>query len=127
MASAYAIDKEECLKQFLQRVREGLPVEFSQTLEVIERGYDFHPAAFSIGSGAEAVANGADQNQGSCRILAFARLHQLTEAQTLALYGHYYRDEVLGNPEGCDHANIRAFMRLGWAGVRFAAEPLTPR
>lgn len=115
------------MKDFLQRVRQGESVEFSQALEEIERGYEFHPTAFSIGSEADGVTNGPDQNQGSCRILAFARLHQLTEAQTLALYGHYYRDEVLSNPEGSDHANIRAFMRLGWDAVQFDGNPLKPR
>jgi hypothetical protein len=36
----------------------------------------------------------------------------------LACFGAYYRNDVLGNPEGSDHGNIRNFMESGWAGVK---------
>ncbi len=54
--------------------------------------------------------------------LAFAKLHELSEAKTLALFGDYYRSDVLKNPEGSDHQNIRNFIREGWAGVAFEGE-----
>ena len=34
------------------------------------------------------------------------------------LWGQYYRD-VLKNPDGDDHQNIRNFMKYGWEGVPF--------
>jgi len=36
----------------------------------------------------------------------------------LLLPGHYYTD-VLHNPEGTDHGNIRALMATGWTAVEF--------
>lgn len=115
------------MNELLRRVRAGEPVEFAEVQQAIDAAYDYHPTAFRNGLGESPVFNPAGSNEGSCRLLAFARLHQLDEAQTLALFGHYYRDEVLGDPEGSGHANIRAFMRDGWAGVSFDGIALTPR
>lgn len=110
------------LEPFLARIRCGEAVAFADTLQVIADHYDYRPAAFRNGP----IANAAGQNEGSCRIFAFARLHGLDAAQTLALFGEHYRD-VLDDPQGTGHANIRSFMDQGWAGIAFAAEPLTPR
>ncbi|WP_210396247.1 HopJ type III effector protein [Motiliproteus sediminis] len=115
------------MNQLLQRVRAGLPVEFAEVQAVIAAEYHYHPTAFHNGIGARQVVNAAGENEGSCRLLAFAKMQGLTQAQTLALFGHYYRDEVLGDPGGSSHANIRAFMADGWAGVVFEAPALTPR
>ena len=70
------------------------------------------------------MENAAGQNEGSCKILAFARLHQLTPEQTLHCFGGYYRKEVLGDPAGNSHQNIRQFMKTGWAGITFDYAPL---
>ena len=58
---------------------------------------------------------------------AFAQLHELDAARTLACFGRYYREDVLRHPDGSDHANIRTFMRHGPAGIRFARPVLEPR
>jgi hypothetical protein len=63
-------------------------------------------------------------NEGSCKIFAFALIHQLSEAQTLTLFGDYYHD-VLNNPEGSGHQNIRNFIRDGWRGICFNGVALT--
>ena len=102
-------------------------VEFDEVMAVIEEHYHFTPAGFANGLGDERVVNAAGSNEGSCKIFAFARLHQLSPAQTLACFGRYYRDDVLNHPQGSDHANIRAFMNHGWAGVEFDQLPLIPR
>jgi len=34
------------------------------------------------------------------------------------LFGEHYKD-VLANPSGNDHPNIRNFMKLGWGSVTF--------
>jgi hypothetical protein len=59
--------------------------------------------------------------------LAFAKLQGFSVEQTLACFGRYYREDVLGNPEGDDHQNIRQFMANGWDGVSFAVTPLTAK
>ncbi|HEY1075084.1 MAG TPA: HopJ type III effector protein [Fontimonas sp.] len=112
------------LNHFLQRLRESpAQIEFSETIAAIEAHYDYTPTAFRNGE----LVNAAGQNAGSCKIFAFGRLQQLDAEQTLACFGRYYRDDVLKHPEASDHANIRTFMRSGWSGIVFEAEPLKPR
>ncbi len=102
-------------------------VEFAEVIAAIDAHYDYRPTAFSNGRGAAAVANPAGTNQGSCRIFAFGQLQGLSEGETLACFGRHYREDVLGNPDGTDHANIRTFMRHGWAGIRFGGPALTAK
>ena len=95
-------------------------VEFDQVMEVIAAEYTHTPSAFTNGE----QINTEEQNQGSCKILGFALLNELTEQQALLCFGKYYREDVLLNPEGSDHGNIRAFMRTGWGGVELPANAL---
>ena len=44
---------------------------------------------------------------------------------TLACFGAFYTEDVLKNPDGTDHQNIRNFMKTGWDGIAFYGEPLT--
>ena len=97
-------------------------VDFQTVISVIANHYEYTPTAFVNGS----QTNAAGTNEGSCKILAFGQLNELTLAETLACFGHYYRDEVLNDPEGTSHGNIRAFMKSGWNGVSFDTQPLHP-
>ena len=90
-------------------------VEFEQVMAVIDQNYDYTPSQFSNG----AINNPAGSNEGSCKIFAFAQLNNLSEMETLSLFGRYYRDDVMGNPDGDDHSNIRNFLLDGWLGVHF--------
>lgn len=98
-------------------------IEFSQTMDVIDSNYDFTPTAFTNGD----TSNEANQNNGSCKIFAFAKLNDLSEEETLACFGAFYREDVLQNPQGDDHANIRNFIKSGWGGVHFEAEALAAK
>lgn len=112
------------LQQFLTLLdNEPETISFEQTMAVIDANYDFTPTAFSNGN----TQNEAGQNNGSCKILAFGQCHDLTEEQTLACFGKFYREDVLGNPEGDDHQNIRNFMQSGWGGVQFNGQALTQK
>jgi hypothetical protein len=108
---------DDFLKQLEQNPEQ---IEFSETMAVIEENYNFTPSAFTNGN----TVNEADTNNGSCKIFSFGLLHELSEQQTLACFGGYYRDDVLGNPEGDDHQNIRNFMVSGWNGIRFSGSAL---
>lgn len=99
---------------------------FADVMAVIDQYYAYTETAFSNGLGEEALVNAAGTNAGSCRVFAFGQLQGFSAAQTLACFGQYYRD-VLATPNGEDHANIRAFMRHGWQGIRFHGEPLRRR
>jgi len=112
------------LDAFLQRLND-LPysVKFEDTMSVIESLYDFTPTPFKNGE----VFNEAGQNNGSCKLFAFAQMHNLNEQQTLNCFGAYYRDEVLMHPDGTDHQNIRNFIQTGWAGIAFEGAALKPK
>ena len=69
--------------------------------------------------------NEAGTNEGSCKIFAFAQLHHLSEQATLACFGQYYREDVLQNPQGNDHGNIRNFIKQGWQGITFESDVLS--
>lgn len=96
-------------------------VEFNEVIETIDNHYNYHPSEFANGE----IVNEAGTNEGSCKIFAFARIHQLTADQTLNCFGHYYREHVLQHPENTDHANIRQFMQHGWDAIKFNTTPLT--
>ncbi|WP_426415337.1 HopJ type III effector protein [Aestuariirhabdus sp. LZHN29] len=102
-------------------------ISFDQVQAVIAAHYDYRPTTFTNGAGDDPVTNRAGSNEGSCRVFAFALLHQLDPQQTLACFGDFYRQDVLGNPAGEDHANIRRFMRDGWSGIRFDGVALTKK
>ncbi|MDC5812430.1 HopJ type III effector protein [Vibrio europaeus] len=109
------------LKQFLDNLSQSPEsVQFEDTMAVIEANYEFTPAAFVNGE----TLNDANQNNGSCKIFAFGLLNQLDPSLTLACFGKFYREDVLGNPDGQDHANIRNFIQFGWQGIRFEGDAL---
>ena len=109
------------LSDFLQKLNETPDqIEFSDTMAVIEANYEFTPAAFSNGG----TMNEAGENNGSCKIFSFGLLNSLSEQQTLACFGSYYRDDVLAHPENTDHQNIRNFIKSGWDGIHFKSAAL---
>lgn len=105
------------LEDFISKVKAGISVDFSETMNIIHACYEYSPVRFSNGFGADCLINEAGTNEGSCRLFYFARLHQLDSIETLHLFGSYYYDDVLSHPDGQDHRNIRTFIRYGWAGV----------
>lgn len=96
-------------------------IQFTDVMQVISQSYSFAPTSFSNGT----LQNSKGSNEGSCKIFYFARLHKFTEAETLSLFGSYYRDDVLTNPTGTDHGNIRNFMLTGSQGINFDSPALT--
>ncbi|MFC6669056.1 HopJ type III effector protein [Marinobacterium aestuariivivens] len=110
------------LQAFLSRLGTDDSLDFEDSMAVIQANYDYQPTAFDNGP----VHNDAGQNEGSCKIFAFAKLNGLDQARTLACFGRFYRD-VLNTPDGIDHGNIRAFMASGWDGIRFDGEALTAK
>ncbi len=112
------------MKHFLQKLKQT-PQDntFESTLATIDRYYTFTPCAFKNGD----LENSANQNNGSCKIFAFAQIHQLTQQETLHCFGDYYRIDVLGNPQNSDHQNIRYFISQGWPGIFFEKQPLSKK
>lgn len=102
-------------------------VEFQTAIDTINANFDYTPTRFTNGRGDDKVVNAAGSNEGSCRLFAFALLQGLSQAETLALFGKYYREDVLLHADASDHANIRTFMRHGWAGIHFDGVALKPK
>jgi hypothetical protein len=95
-------------------------LQFSEIILFVDENYVFTPTKFTNGD----AVNEAGQNSGSCKVFSFAKMHGLSEAETLACFGDYYRNDVKGKPEGTDHQNIRNFMKFGWERVYFEGEAL---
>lgn len=90
-------------------------IEFPDTVALINGLYEFTPTGFRN----EEIYNEAGQNSGSCKVFAFARLHDLSPEMTLSCFGAFYRADVLKNPDGSNHQNIRQFMKTGWDAIEF--------
>ena len=112
------------LETFIKKVINNESISFPETIAIITEHYHYQPTLFTNGLGNEKVTNAAGTNEGSCKIFAFALLHDLNAQQTLNLFGDYYHKDVLNNPNGTDHANIRTFMTFGWEGILFADSAL---
>lgn len=107
--------------ELLQQLAAG-QANFANVIAYIDAAYQHTATAFENG----AQHNSAEQNQGSCKVFAFAQLQNFDAAQTLSLFAEHYA-AVLATPEGVDHQNIRQFMQHGWDGIRFASPALSPK
>ena len=114
------------LTSFIEKIRNNAVVSFDETIAVITENYHYQPTEFSNGLNDQALVNQAGTNEGSCKIFAFAQINQLDQQQTLSLFGDYYRD-VLNEPQGTGHQNIRNFMQYGWDGIHFKGVALTAK
>jgi hypothetical protein len=99
-------------------------INFTDVIDTIKQAYNYTATCFHNGTGSDAVTNEAGSNEGSCKIFAFGKLNHLNAQQTLACFGKYYREDVLGHPDNEDHTNIRNFILHGWEGIRFEGEAL---
>ncbi|WP_281227561.1 HopJ type III effector protein [Flavobacterium aquiphilum] len=109
------------INNFLDKLRQNPTANtFAETIDTIEENYNFIPTAFQNGD----THNAAGTNSGSCKLFAFAQLQKLSVDETLACFGAYYFEEVLGDPNGTNHQNIRNFMKTGWDGIQFEGEAL---
>jgi len=102
------------IEEFKSKLKENpKSVEFSETMAVIDNHYEFTPTSFTNGD----LENEAGQNSGSCKLFSFAKEQGLSKDQTLTCFGAIYFEEVLGDPDGSGHQNIRNFMNSGFDGL----------
>lgn len=101
------------IQQFIDKLKTSpTEVTFSETMQVIDDNYNFTPTAFTNG----AIKNDAGQNNGSCKLFAFAKLQNLTKKETLFCFGEHYQN-VLEDEKGTSHQNIRNFMKTSFEGL----------
>lgn len=104
------------IEEFINKLKTTPKIlEFSETMAVIEANHAFTPTAFKNGE----LQNNAGENSGSCKLFAFAKLQGFTKDETLACFGKFYFEDVLNDPNGKGHQNIRNFMKTGFDGLRF--------
>ena len=109
------------INAFLDKLKQTpTEIAFAETIATIEENYAFTPTAFKNGE----QYNASGENSGSCKLFAFALLQKLSVAETLTCFGAYYFEEVLGDPNGTNHQNIRNFIKTGWDGIQFEGEAL---
>ncbi|NMH89095.1 HopJ type III effector protein [Flavivirga algicola] len=111
----------ELFKDKLKNAPES--IAFSETMDIIETNYHFSPTAFTNGT----LQNKSGENSGSCKLFAFAKAQGLTKEETLACFGKFYFDDVLNDPNGTGHQNIRNFIKTGFKGLSFNEEPLNKK
>lgn len=92
----------------------GDDLTFEEVMEMIDQHYEDGLIEFKNGD----IINQPGENMGSAKILSYAALSNFDKETTLKLWGQYYR-EVLADPDGDSHQNIRNFQRYGWNGVPF--------
>ncbi len=112
---------KEQLLQLISASKEN-SIKFTDVLALIDTYYTHQPTAFKNGD----TYNEATQNQGSAKVLTFAKLNDLSAEDTLYLFAEHYQ-AVLTHPDATDHQNIRQFMAHGWAGVVFEGDALVAR
>ena len=101
---------------------DGGHADFDDTLALVERHFDYHSAGFHNGP----LFNTAGENAGSCKVFGLGLYCSLNETDTLKLFAQHYQ-QVLDDPAGESHSNIRQFMGSGWSGIRFEDTPLRLR
>lgn len=112
------------IQEFINKLKTSpKTIEFSVTIAVIESNFVFTPTAFKNGE----LQNNAGENSGSCKLFAFAKLRGFTKDETLACFGTYYFEDVMKDPNGTGHQNIRNFMKTGFDGLVFDGSPLKER
>merc|ERR1712046_3626 len=94
----------------------SLPKErnFSDVLALIEQHFEYTPKCFSNNG----VKSAEGANAGSCKVFSMGKLLKLPKDCVLLCFAEHYK-QVLGDPEGTSHGNIRGFMKQGWEGVEF--------
>lgn len=98
-------------------------ITFQESISVIDQNYYFTPTAFKNGN----QFNDVNQNNGSCKLFAFAQLNNLNQTETLALFGDFYFIDVVQNPTNTDHQNIRNFITYSWGGIEFTGTALVKK
>jgi hypothetical protein len=129
-ASAGYVEPPVEVKDFMTKAKISPDsIKFADTMKIVDDHCDYMKKGFSVG---ETVSE-PGENEGSSKVFSLARLLHLDRKDpgpqfmlsdeadieaTLVLFGEIYRD-VLANPDGDDHPNIRSAMKTGWSGVRF--------
>ena len=100
-------------REYLNKLKSGASIEFSDFIELIDSEYYFSNIAFENGE----IMNSKSENQCSAKVFCFGHMHSLSESEVLNCFAEHYQS-VMESPEDEDsHLNIRSFMFHGWKGL----------
>ena len=108
-------------QQYIEQLRSGTQMKFSDFIDLIAREYRFSNIAFE-NSG---VFNSKDENQGSAKVFCFGLMHSLSEREVIKCFGEHYQSVLDSSQDQSSHLNIRSFMNSGWGGVTIDFAALT--
>ena len=108
-------------QQYIEQLRSGTQMKFSDFIDLIAREYRFSNIAFE-NSG---VFNSKDENQGSAKVFCFGLMHSLSEREVIKCFGEHYQSVLDSSQDQSSHLNIRSFMNNGWGGVTIDFAALT--
>ena len=100
-------------QQYLENLKSGVQMKFSDFLDLIEKEYTFSNIAFTNNG----LSNSKDENQGSAKVFCFGLMHSLDEKDTIKCFGEHYNSVLESSEDVTSHLNIRIFMKMGWKGV----------
>ena len=99
--------------EYLEKLRSGVKMNFSDFINLIDQEYEFLNVAFKNND----LVNLKEENQGSAKVFCFGLMYSLSEEDTIRCFGEHYQS-VIDEPENHNsHLNIRSFMSNGWNGV----------
>ena len=102
------------MNKIIQKLKSNSSTSFQEVINYIDENYLFTPTGFKNGN----QYNEAGQNNGSCKVFAYAQLNNLSKEDTLLLFAEHYQS-VLNTPKATEHQNIRNFIELGWEAIKF--------
>jgi len=99
--------------EYLEKLRSGVKMNFSDLTNLIDQEYEFLNVAFKNND----LINLKEENQGSAKVFCFGLMHSLSKEDTIRCFGEHYQS-VIDEPKNHNsHLNIRSFMSNGWNGV----------
>jgi hypothetical protein len=78
----------------------------------LDKHYDYFAVPFKCGD----LSYLPGVKTGAAKIFSFALMVAMSEAETLRLFGEFYREL---KPDGDDRPNIRNFVKGGWGCISF--------
>ena len=108
-------------KEYLQNLKSGAQMKFSDFLDLIEQEYTFSNIAFTNNG----LTNSKDENQGSAKVFYFGLMHSLDEKDVIRCFGEHYKSVLESPKDVTSHLNIRIFLKTGWEGVSIDKKALS--
>ena len=100
-------------KQYLENLKSGVQMKFSDFPDLIEQEYTFSNIAFTNNG----LSNSKDENQGSAKVFCFGLMYSLDEKDVIRCFVEHYKSLLESPKDVTSHLNIRNFLKMRLEGV----------